>query len=96
MPRQLFTTGLQAREIYLEVKKYFYKENSDVAWKDFLTKKFALWIDKYLSIDNTHHGSFRALEQNGILLQIEKAPETSDAVVHISVTNPSAILTFGE
>ena len=45
MPHQLFAAGLQAREIYLELEKYFYKENSDVTWKDFLTTKFALWID---------------------------------------------------
>ena len=28
MPPQLFAAGLQAREIYPELKKYFYKENS--------------------------------------------------------------------
>ena len=28
MPHQLFATGLQARDIYLESKKYFYEENS--------------------------------------------------------------------
>ena len=30
MPHQLFAAGLQARDIYPELKKYFYKENSDV------------------------------------------------------------------
>ena len=30
MPHQLFATGLQARDIYSELKKYFYKENSNV------------------------------------------------------------------
>ena len=30
MPHQLFVAGLQAREIYPKLKKYFYKENSDV------------------------------------------------------------------
>ena len=38
MPHQLFAAGLQAREIYSELKKYFYKENSDVTWEDFLTQ----------------------------------------------------------
>ena len=105
MPHQLFATGLQAREIYPELKKYFYKENSDVTWEDFLTTKFALWIDTRSSIDNMLHGSGRAVEKSGILLQIEKAPETSggdltcnvfsleDAVAHLSVTDPSGILT---
>ena len=75
MPHQLFPAGLQAREIYPELKKNFYKENSDVTWEDFLTTKFALWIDTRSSIDNTIHGSGRAVEKSGILLQIEKAPE---------------------
>ena len=58
-----------------------------------------------MSTDNTLHGSGRAVEKSGILLQIEKAPEASngdltcyvfsleDAVAHLSVTNPSGILT---
>ena len=105
MPYQLFAAGLQAREIYPELKKYFYKENSDVTWEDFLTTKFALWIDTRSSIDNTLHGSGRAVEKSGILLQIQKAPETSgdltchvfsleDAVAQLSVANLSGILTI--
>ena len=76
-----------------------------MTWGDFLTTKFGLWIDTRLSTDNTLHGSSRAVEKSGILLQIEKAPEASngdltcyvfsleDAVAHLSVTNPSGILT---
>ena len=105
MPHQLCVAALQAREIYPELSKYFYKENSDVTWEDFLTTKFALWIDARSSIDNTLHGSGRAVEKSGILVQIEKATETSgdltcqvfsleDAVTHLSVTNPSGILTI--
>ena len=30
MPNQLFAAGLQARDIYPELKRYFYKEHSDV------------------------------------------------------------------
>ena len=98
IPRKLFAAGLQAREIYPELSKYFYKENSDATWEDFLTTKFALWIDTRSSIDNTLHGS--------ILLQIEKTPETNggdlmcyvfsleDAVAHLSVTDPSGILSI--
>ena len=55
MPHQLFAAGLQARDIYLEIKKYFYREHSNVAWEEFLTTKFRLWIDTRLSTDNTHH-----------------------------------------
>ena len=69
MPHELLAPGLQAREIYPELKKYFYKENFDVTWKDVLMTKFALWIDTRLSIDNTLHGSGRAVDRSG---QIEK------------------------
>ena len=75
--------------------------------RGFLTTKFGLWIDTRSSIDSTLHGSGRAVEKKkGILLQIEKAPETSggdltcyvfsleDAVAHLSVTDPSGILTI--
>ena len=75
-----------------------------MTWEDFLTTKLGLWADTRSSIDNTFHGSGRAVEKSGLLLQIEKAPETSggdltcyvfrlqDAVVHLSVTDPSSIL----
>ena len=103
MPHQLFAAGLQAREIYPEIKKYFYREHSSVTWEEFLTTKFGLWIDTRLSTGNTLHGSGRAVEKSGILLQIEKVPETSngdltcyvfsleDAVAHLSITDPSGI-----
>ena len=103
MPHQLFAAGLQAREIYPEIKKYFRREHSSVTWEEFLTAKFGLWIDTRLSTDNTLHGSGRAVEKSGILLQIEKVPETSngdltcyvfsleDAVAHLSITDPSGI-----
>ena len=97
--------GLQGREIYPKLRKYFYKENSDVTWEDFLKTNFALWIDTRSSIHNTLHGSGRAVKKSGILLQIKKAPEASgdltcyvfsldDAVTYLSVTNPSGILTI--
>ena len=74
--------------------------------EEFLTTKFVLWTDTRSSTDNTYHSSGRAVEKSGILLQIEKAPEASngdltcyvfsleDAVAHLSVTNPSGILTM--
>ena len=46
MPHQLYAGGLKARDIYPELKKYFYKENSDVTCEEFLSKKN--WIlDRY-------------------------------------------------
>ena len=106
MPHQLLATGLQARDIYPELKKYFYKENSIVRWEEFVTTKFALWIDTRSSTNNILHGSSRVVEKSGILLQIKKVPENSggdltcyvfsleDAVTHLSVTDPSGILTI--
>ena len=106
MPHPLFVAGLKARDIYPELKKYFYSEHSNVTWEEFLTTKFGLWIDTRLSPDNNLHGSGRVVEKRGILLQIEKVRETSnddltcyvfsleDVVTYISVTDPSSILTI--
>ena len=106
MSHQLLAAALQARDIYPELKKYFYREHSNVTWEEFLTTKFGLWIDTHSSTNNTLHGSGRAVEKSGILLQIEKAAETSggdltcyvfslqDAVAHLSVTDPSRTLTI--
>ena len=92
MPHQLFGAGLQWREIYPELRKYFYKENSDVTWEDFLTTKFALWIDTGSSTNKALHCSGRAVEKSGILFQIEKAPATSgDLTCYVfSVEDPVA------
>ena len=91
MPHQLFAGGLKARGIYPEIKKNFYREHSNVTWEEFLTTKHPSqqWQDsgKYITSD-------------------QKAPEASnedltcyvlsfeDAVAHISVTDPSGILTI--
>ena len=103
---QLYRAGLQARDIYPELNKYYYKENSDVTWEGFLTRQFALQIDTCLITNNIFCVSGRAAEKSGILLQIEKAPEASggDLTCHVfslenttarlNVTNPSGILTI--
>ena len=77
-----------------------------MTWEEFLTTKFGLWIDTRSSTNNTLRGSGRAVEKGSILPQIKKAPETSggdltcyvfsleDAVAHLSVTDPSGILTI--
>ena len=92
--------------IYSELKKCFYKEHSNVTWENFLTTKFGPWVDTRSSTDITLYDSSRAVEKSGILLQIEKVPETSncdltcyvfsleDAVAHLAVTDPSWILTI--
>ena len=64
-----------------------------------------MWVTRS-SAGSTLHGSGRIVEKCGILLQIEKNPETSngdltcyvfsleDAVAHLSATNLSGILTI--
>ena len=106
MPHQLFATGLQARDIYPELKKYFYREHSNVTLEELLTTKFGLWIDTSSSNNNILHGSGRTVKKSAILLQIEKAPEASNgdltcyvfslehAVAHLSVIDSSGILTI--
>ena len=104
MRRQFFGAGLRARDIYPELKRYFYKEHSNVTWEEFWTTKFGLWIDTRSSTNNNLHGSGKAVEKSRILLQIKKSPETrggdltcyvfslEDAVAHLSVTDPNSIL----
>ena len=105
VPHQLFAGGIQARDIYPELKKYFYKEHSNVSWEELLVTKFALWIHTRSDTNNALHGSGRAV-QSGVSLQIEKTPEAGgddlmcyvssleDTVAHPSVTDPSGILTI--
>ena len=71
-----------------------------------MTTKFGLWIETRSSTDNTLHGSIRAVEKSGILLQIEKVPESNDvdltchafsledAVAHLAVNDPRGSLTI--
>ena len=72
--------------------------------EEVLVTKFALLIDTRSSNDSSLHGSGRAVNQ-GITLQIKKASKTGsdlmcyvlsleDEVAHLSVTNPSGILTI--
>ena len=71
----------------------------------FFDDKICVWTDTSSNTDNTLYGSSRAVEKSGILLQIKKAPEANgdlmcyvfsleDSVTHLSVTNPSGILTI--
>ena len=105
IPHQLYPGGVLSRDIFPEVKKYFYKPDSNVTWGEFLTTKFGSWIDVRSSNDNRLHGSGRTVERSGILLQIERAADASDgdllcyvflledAVAHLN-TSSGEILTI--
>ena len=102
LSHQLYLGGLKAKDIYPELKKYLYKENSDVTCEQFLSTKFGLWIDLRLSIDNTLHGNGKTVEKD-IKLQIEKASEASggnlmccvfsleDEVAQLNVNDPDIL-----
>ena len=106
MLHQLFAGGLQARDIYPELKKYFYREHSNVTLEEFLITKSWLWVDIRSSTDNNLHGNGGIKEKSGILFQIQKVLEASigdlicyvfileDALAHLNVTDPSGILTI--
>ena len=72
IPHQLFAASLQARDIYPELKRYFYKEHYNMTWEEFLTTKFGLWIDTRSSTDNTLHGSGRAVEKVVYYLKLKR------------------------
>ena len=105
MSHQLFKAGFKARDVYPELKKFCYKQLSNMKGEEFLMTKFALWIITRSSIDNTLHGSGMEVDK-GMLLQIKKAPETSggdltchvfsfeDAEAHLNVTNPKKFSTI--
>ena len=93
-PNQLYTQGMRSFEQYDETCKYFaegkQKENDaneiqnhlqlhDLSVGEYLTDKYALWLD-FRTIDgNTLHGMGRRTENasEGITLQIEKKSRIS-------------------
>ena len=82
MPHQLFAAGLQARDIYPELKRYFYKENSNVTWERFLTTKFGFWKDTRSSTDNTLYGSGRAVEKVAYYFRLKKYLRPVMVILH--------------
>ena len=106
MPNQFFAADAQTRDIYPELKKYFYKEHSNMIWEYFLTTKFGLWINAGLSTDKKLHGSERTVEKSGKLPRIKKIAESNDgdltfnvfsledAMAHFAVSDPTRILTI--
>ena len=96
-PNQLYVQGMRSFEQYDETHKYFaegkQKDNNtnevqkqlqlyDLNVGEYLTDKYALWLD-FRKIDkNSLHGTGRRIENasEGITLQIEKKAETSGAL----------------
>ena len=81
MPHQLFSPGLQTRDIYPELKKYFYNENTDVTWEEFLTK-FGLCIDTRSSTDDTLHGNAGKWRKVAYYLKLKKQLKPAAVTSH--------------
>ena len=88
-PNQLYAQGMRSFERFDETLKYFaegkQKDNNaneikkqlqlhDVSFGEYLTDKYALWLDFRMIDKNSLHGTGRRIENasEGIMLQIEK------------------------
>ena len=93
-PNQLYSQRMRSFEQYDEARKYFaegkQKDNDanevqkhlqlhDLGMGEYLTDKYALWLDFRMIDKNSLHGTGRRIENalEGITLQIEKKPETA-------------------
>ena len=93
-PSQLYAQGIRSFEQYDETRKYFtegkQKDNNaneiqkhlqlhDVSLGEYLTDKYALWLDFRMIDKNDLHGTGRRIENalEGITVQIEKKAESA-------------------
>ena len=91
-PNQLYTQGMRLFEQYDETRKYFAEgkqknDNANEVQKhlqhlnagEYLTDKYALWLDFRTIDENSLHGMGRRIENasEGITLQIEKKAESA-------------------
>ena len=96
-PNQLYSQGMRSFEQYDEICKYFtegkQKDNNtnevqaqlqlyDVSVGEYLTDRYALWLDFRMIDANELHGTGRRIENvsEGITLQIEKKVESAGAL----------------
>ena len=82
MPYQLFAAGLRAIDIYPEIKKYFYRELSNVKQKEVLTTRFGIWIDTRSSTDNSLHDSGRAVQKVAYCFRSKKHLRPVTVILH--------------
>ena len=89
-PNQLYTQGMRSFEQYDETRKYFAEgkhanvtqeqlQLHDLNVGEYLTDKYALWLDFRMIDENSLYGTCRRIENasEGITLQIEKKAETA-------------------
>ena len=97
VPNQLYSQGLRSYQLWDEANRFFAagsKRNPEVAMvakdlglvnvslEQFLTNKFALWLDLRTTDDNQLHGSGRRVENasEGITIQLAKKAEAAGAL----------------
>ena len=96
-PNQLYAQGMRSFEQYDEICKYFaqgkQRDNNaneiqkhlqlyDLSLGEYLTDRYALWLDFRTIDENELHGTARHIENasEGITLQIEKKAESAGAL----------------
>ena len=92
-PNQLYAQGMRSFEQYDEICKYFTEGRNpneiqkhlqlhNVSVGEYLTDKYALWLNFRMIDENELHGTGRRIENasEGITLQIEKKGETAGAL----------------
>ena len=96
-PSQLYAQGMRSFEQYDEICKYFTEGKQidndaneiqkhlqlyDVSLGEYLTDRYALWLDFRTIDENELHGTGRRIENasEGITLQIEKKAESAGAL----------------
>ena len=96
-PNQLYAQGMRSFEQYDEICKYFAEGKQtdndaneiqkhlqlyDLSLEEYLTDRYALWLDFRTIDENELHGTGRRIENasEGITLQIEKKEESAGAL----------------
>ena len=82
MPDQLFAAGLQARDIYPELKKYFYREHSNVKWEEFLTKKMGYGLTRFLVLTTLFTAVVGQWKKVVYCFKLEKQLKPVVAILH--------------
>ena len=95
-PNQLYAEGLYRYQHWDEINKFFGDaitehgmhvakalNMSNVKLHDFLTTKYALWLDMRSTDDNSLHGSGRRVENGseGITIQLEREAEAEGSLI---------------
>ena len=94
-PHQLFKRLVFLCDMYQEIGKRVLQENSDVSFKEYLTSKYGLCINRRPSTDNKLHGSGRVVN-SGVKLQIDKVGESSRNLTCYIFAIQDAYVHFGE